>query len=243
MVQLNQILALSKGQRARAEKGLTEAYHTIQKLDALVGITRQYQPRDDTGEQLPGESKKIQTTVERELARALPDLKRSYDLAFTLDVANTHAAADIVVGDQTLLQGVPVTHLMPLEKRLVDLRTVIAKLPVLDPAETWEYDENTEAYRSEPVKTTRGKKVPRNHEKAPATDKHPAQVEVYFEDVIVGDWTTTKFCGAITAQRKSELTKRIDDLIAAVASAREKANSMEVQDEKAGEALLGWLFA
>lgn len=47
--------------------------------------------------------------------------------------------------------------------------------------------------------------VPRNHVKAEATDKHPAQVEVYHEDVPVGYWTTVKFSGALPARRVNEL--------------------------------------
>jgi hypothetical protein len=33
--------------------------------------------------------------------------------------------------------------------------------------------------------------------KAEATEKHPAQVEVYHEDVVVGQWKTVKFSGAL----------------------------------------------
>ena len=50
------------------------------------------------------------------------------------------------------------------------------------------------------MQTLRTKKVPRNHVKAEATEKHPAQVEVYYEDVAVGYWTTVKFSGALPAQ-------------------------------------------
>jgi hypothetical protein len=85
--------------------------------------------------------------------------------------------------------------------------------------------------------------VPRNHVKAEATDKHPAQVEVYFEDVTVGTWTTTKFSGALPATRVHELEARVEKLAHAVKFAREEANGFEVSDRRVGEAVFGYLLA
>ena len=83
----------------------------------------------------------------------------------------------------TLLRDVPVSYLLFLEKQLVDLHTFVKKLPVLDAAESWTIDPSADCWRTEAVRTMRTKKVPRNHVKAEATEKHPAQVEVYYEDV------------------------------------------------------------
>ena len=57
-------------------------------------------------------------------------------------------------------------------------------------------DVSTDSWKTEPVQTYRTKRVPRNHVKAEATEKHPAQVEVYYEDVTIGYWTTVKFSGS-----------------------------------------------
>lgn len=72
------------------------------------------------------------------------------------------------------------------------------------------------------MRTVRTKKVPRNHVKAEATDKHPAQVDVYYEDVPVGYWTTVKFSGALPARRVNELLDRVEKLQQAVKFAREE---------------------
>ena len=127
----------------------------------------------------------------------------------------------------------PVTYLLFLEKQLVDLHTFVKKLPVLDAAESWTFDESADCYATEPVQTVRTKKVPRNHVKAEATEKHPAQVEVYYEDVTVGYWKTVKFSGALPAKRVNELLERVEKLQQAVKFAREEANGTEV-DRPAG---------
>jgi hypothetical protein len=114
---------------------------------------------------------------------------------------------------------------------------------VLDAAEAWSRDDSTDSWRTEPVRTNRTKKVPRNHVKAEATEKHPAQVEVYYEDVPVGYWRTVRFSGAVAATRVNELLERVEKLQQAVKFAREEANSTEVTDVRAGDKVLNYLFA
>jgi len=52
-----------------------------------------------------------------------------------------------------------------------------------------------------------------------------------------------KFSGALPAQRVNELVDRVERLQEAVKFAREEANSLEVEDVKVGEKILGFLFA
>lgn len=240
-LRLNQVIALHKGAKGPGEGALTVAYHQVQASTPLTGISKTYQPRDEEGERLPSEGVKVQTRVEEVLDLVVGPLGRLLDLTATLDAGNQLAKADVVVDSVPILRDVPVTTLLSLEKKLVDLTTFVKKLPVLDPAEEWEYDENVEVYRTKPSSTVRTKKVPRNHVKAEATDKHPAQVDVYYEDTVVGDWTTVRFSGAISAARKRELVTKVEALAAAVKVAREEANTTEVSDVKIGEAIFGFL--
>ena len=80
-------------------------------------------------------------------------------------------------------------------------------------------------------------------ELSPATDKHPAQVQLVSEDVLAGYWNEKKFSGAVPASYKAELINRVETLIQAVKFAREKANDTEVTDLKVGDAVFGYLFA
>ena len=239
---LNQIIAVSKGVKSKAQRDLTDAYHQIQKTALLGGISRTYRPKDDEGEQLPPESTRVQVSVDRVLDDVRTALVRLFDVVATQDWANGHARADVVVDGQVLLAQVPVTYLLFLEKQLVDLHTLVSKLPVLDPAEVWSYSESAGAWATEPTGTVRTKKVPRNHVLAEATKEHPAQVQVYNEDQVVGVWTTIKFSGAVPATRVRELVSRVDRLATAVKFAREQANSTEVVDQEVGEAVFDYLF-
>jgi hypothetical protein len=135
-----------------------------------------------------------------------------------------------------------VTYLLFLEKQLTDLHTFIKKLPVLDAADSWVFNDSADCWSTEPVRTIRTKKVPRNHVKAEATEKHPAQVEVYYEDISVGYWTTVRFSGALPAKRVSTLLERVEKLQQAVKFAREEANNTEAVDKHVGDKVFGYLF-
>lgn len=242
MTQLNQIIAVEKGVKAEADRALTDAYHSIQRTPQLGGIARTYTPKDDEGDKLPSESTLVQVKVPDVIDAFRPPLERLFDVYLTKEAANMTATADVVVDDETLLTAVPVTYLLFLERKITDLHTFVSKLPTLDPAQTWTWDAQQGVYRADPVETTRTKKVLRNHVKAEATDKHPAQVETYAEDVIVGTWRKVDFSGAIPATQQQELLARIGKLSTAVQFAREAANTQAVIDLKAGAAVLGYVF-
>ena len=242
MPKLNQIIAVEKGVKSKSYAELTEAHHAVQKAPLLSGIARTYQPKDEEGEQLPPESTRVQVRTEEVLRDIAATLTKLFDVTAAKDATNCVAKANVVVEDQTLLADVPVSYLLFLEKQLTDMQTFIRKLPVLDAAESWAFNESADCWSTDPVRTIRTKKVPRNHVKAEATEKHPAQVEVYYEDVAIGYWTTVKFSGALPATRVSEILDRVEKLQQAVKFAREEANGTQAVDRKVGEKVFGYLF-
>ncbi|MCP3765748.1 MULTISPECIES: DUF7873 family protein [unclassified Streptomyces] len=242
MTRLNQIIAVEKGVKSKAVQDVNGAHQKVQKPALLSGISRTYQPKDEEGEQLPPESTRVQVQGEDVLREMAASLTRLFDVTATKDWANCAARADVVVEGRTVLADVPVSYLLFLEKQLTDLHAFVRKLPTLDAAESWSHDPSTDWWKTDPVRTIRTKKVPRNHVKAEATEKHPAQVEVYYEDVPIGYWTTVKFSGALPARRLNELVERIEKLQQAVKFAREEANGTEVTDQRVGDAVFGYLF-
>lgn len=242
MTKLNQIIALTAGKKSQAHKTISEVHQQLQKSMLLDGITRTYRPRDEDGEQLPAEKKQVQLKVGEAIRRVVGDLSAMFDVIATQDFANCQAKADIVVDGEPLLTQVPVTHLLFLEKQLVDLHTFVEKLPTLDPAELWQYNPEADCYASEPYQSTKTKKVLKNHVKAEATKEHPAQVETYTEDVVVGYWTTIKFSGAIPAKDRNAMLERVRKLQEAVKTAREEANSLVVESRKVAEPVFRYLF-
>jgi hypothetical protein len=229
VTKLNQIIAIEKSVKAKAARALGDAGRELGKAPLLSGISRTYQPKDEEGEQLPPESTKVQRRVEEQLREVSAAMTRLFDVTATKD--RTNAIADV-----------PVTYLLFLEKQLAELQAFVKALPVLDAAESWTFNEAADCFATEPVRTVRTKKVPRNHVKAEATEEHPAQVDVYYEDIPVGYWTTVKFSGAAPAKRVAQLSERLEKLQIAVKFAREEANGTEVVDEQIGAKVFGYLL-
>lgn len=243
MTQLNQIIAVEKGVKADVAREVTDAYHAFQKPALLSGITRTYRPNSDEGDQLPPEQTLLQVRSGDVIDEVSSALTRLFDVVATKEWGNQQATADVVVDSQTLVQAAPVPYLLFLEKQLVDLRTFIGTIPTLDPSEEWSFSENDNAYRTPVISTHRSKKVPRVLVKAPATDKHQADTEVWHEDVVVGNWETVKFSGALPATRVKELQERVTKLREAVKVAREEANGTQVTQQTPGQTVLGYLFS
>jgi hypothetical protein len=243
MTKLNQIVAVRQGVQSRTHTAITAIHHNTQKSPLLAGLSRTYEPKDEMGDRHPAESTRVQVRTHElvnDFARHLVDL---FDVTATLDYGNCTAKGNIVVDGQTILSDVPVTYLMFLEKQLTDVRTFFQKLQTLDPSENWQWDANNEWWKSEPVGRNSTKKVLRNHVKAKATDRHPEQVDVYTEDVVVGTWTTTKFSGALPERERAALVDRVHKLQDAVKHAREQANSTDVQQTKVGERVFSYLLS
>lgn len=243
MTKLNQIIAVEKGVKSKAHRDLGDLHHIVTKNTLLSGISRVYTAKDDEGDQLPSESTLVQIKADDAIEGVTNALTNLFDVTLTKEKANASAKADVVVGNKTVLSNVPVTYLLFLEKQLTDIHTFVAKLPTLDPAENWTKDSASGAYVTDVTRTVRSKKIPKNWVKAEATDRHPAQVEIFHEDVIVGTWATKKFSGALPSDRVSELLTRVEALQTAVKFAREEANNTDITDAKAGKAVFDYLFA
>jgi hypothetical protein len=158
-------------------------------------------------------------------------------------MANTSARADVVVDGVAVLTGIPAVTLLWLEKQLTDLHTVIVKLPELPATESWKYDSNADCYITDATDTSKSKKIQKPLVLAPATEQHPAQVQLVTEDVLVGYWTTVKFSGALPRERKRQLRDRVEKLLAAVKFGREQANMTEAPNVSIAKEVFGFLFA
>lgn len=244
MPKLCQVVPVQSGLKTRAYDALKTAHKELQKPALLDGFSRTYRPFVDTEEErLPPETKNIQLKATDAIAHTMKVLTEAFDIEATLNWGNCAAKADVVVDGKVLIKDAPVTYLLYLGHQLDDLATFIDKLPTLDPAETWKWDENQACYATEPTELARTKKVPTVITKAQATKEHPAQTEVFMEDKQIGRYTTTKRSGALPVARVNELRDRVQKLRDAVKTAREAANSIEVEKIQVGAAVLNFLFA
>lgn len=242
MAKLCQITALLTGKKTATLKAITEVYHKLQKPALFSGLSKRYTPKDEEGDKFPDEKQKVQIKAKDALLEIRAATVNLLDLTATQDVANCSAMADVKVNGNVILKQMPVTNLLFLEKQLTDLHTNLATIPVLDPQENWTYSDEAGCYVSEKTITQKTKKTPRNHVKAEATKEHPAQVEMYFEDLSVGTWETLKFSGALAADERKELLSRVDKLREGVKLAREEANASEVRNVLVGDAIFDYVL-
>lgn len=246
MPKMCEIVAVVKDRKGAGEAVLTQAYQRAQKAGGFEGLVRNYTPRDEDGLQLPREGKNIEMTVEALLGAMRPEIVDMLDTTLLQDLGNTEARASISVGDSFLLEDVPATHLLYLEKFAEKLVTFVQSLPTLDNGTTWQPDaQYSGIYRSEPVQKFRTAKVERPLVLAEATDKHPAQVKVITRDVVEGTWEETRVSGAIPYDQKSGMLRRAIQFRDAVRVARERANATDIShltDRKEGDTILRFVF-
>jgi hypothetical protein len=247
MPKMNQILAIEKGEKNKTYSDLTKTHHSLQTKEKLAGLSKTYQPNDDDGEKYPDEETRVQVRAHRVVERTSKLLTKYFDIVAARDWTNCSARADIVLDSGTdnetvLVENVPAPYLLWLEKQLDDLYTFASKIPTLPAAETWEWYDAQDCFKTPSFRSAKMKKVSRPLIKYEATEQHPAQVEVVTEDVVVGYWTTTKYSGALEVRRMVELKERVRKLQQAVKFAREHANSVEAEMPKVGNKILGYLF-
>jgi len=242
MSHLSQVVAVEKDTKEKASQRLSQARGVFGNRGLFTGLARAYTPKDEEGEQLPPESTRVQYTVKQVLKDAQESLVALFDVTATKDYTNCVAKANIEVDGNVLLKDVPATYILFLEKQLAELLNFVKTIPTLDMAEEWRYDTTQDAWATPPVETIRSKKVMRNHVMAEATPHHPAQVQVYAEDIPAGRWRTVKYSGAMQVTDHNAMIGRIERLQKAVKHAREDANRQEVLQQHVGETLLHYIF-
>ncbi|VTT96825.1 Uncharacterized protein OS=Frankia sp. (strain EuI1c) GN=FraEuI1c_4963 PE=4 SV=1 [Gemmataceae bacterium] len=243
MPKLNQINAVVSARKNEAEKAVTELHKVSQKEQLFVGRERTYRPLDEVnGQKLPPESQRVQQRVDDLIRQAREKWTELWNLVLTQDTGNQKARADIVVDGKLILSDVPVTTLLFLDKQVNDLETFVSKLPTPDPAEEWNHDPSTGLLRSKASESLRTSKEPTVIVKYAATKEHPAQTELFTKDVPVGTWTQILYSGSISTDRKNAILARVRKLQDAIKAAKEQANLLEVERQKAGEPVLDFVF-
>lgn len=238
---LNVILAVEAGAKAKSE-GFTKVYQALEKPGALDGFSREYSPNVDTDPTYPGETQIVQLRVADAIETAKHSISDLFNVAATKEWGNMGAVANVVVDGTVLLTQVPVTYLLFLEKKLVDLMTFVKKLPTTDPAISWTWNSDKALWVSATTKVSKTKKFAVVITKAPATIEHPAQAEIVYEDKPEGVWSLTKYSGAASIAQVRELVNKVETLQNAVKKAREEANSVEVEQKFVADVVLDYIF-
>lgn len=230
MPKLNQVNAILTSKKGEVEKEVTETYKLIQKEALFQGRERTYRPIDEiNGQKLPAESQRVQQRADELIRKAVARWTEVWNLVLTQDTGNQDAITDIEVDGVKVIADVPVTSLLYFDKQLNDLETFVSKLPTPDPAEEWNHDANSGLLKGRATESMRTSKEPTVIVKYDATDKHPAQTELFTKDIPVGTWTQILYSGAMPSDKKEAILARVRKLQVAVKEARERANMQEVE--------------
>lgn len=244
MAKLHQVLAVSDDISQKSNSISAEAKKTFgSKGEHFEGLTKVYVPYEEGGTKLAPEYKELVTTVRDKLDFTLQSIIDSIDVRATISETNASgtACAELKIGTKTF-GTFAATTLLELEKALVNIRQLYGEIPTLDPAKKWsKNDKVANTYVTDKQVTYRSEKIKKALTLAPATDKHPAQVQVFEDDKQVGQYETVWTSGKITPQQKSDLLARIDGLILAVKDARSQANNVDAKNVKLASSLFSYI--
>jgi hypothetical protein len=252
MAKLHQVIALERGVESESERELKQVQVIIGvggDKDPLTGTEKTYETVVEGGDEFPPVSRKVQVTVPDLLEVVQTALTRLFDVKYTREYANTFAVADVVVDGEVLLERVPAGYLLFLETQIGKLVSgLVDRLPVLSATADWEDDPALPrgVRRAAPHKTHRAARVKQVHvlAKNEVVDgkPFPGKFEPYETEKVVGYWTEVKTSGQLYVRDVQAMHRRGVQLLQAVRFAREEANTADVEEKHAGEAVLGYIF-
>lgn len=240
---LGQIVGIHKSTKTAAQRDFDTIYKYFQKDSLFKGFTKIHTPEEGNLQQ-PATEQLVQANAYELLAKMEETLVNAFDVEATKDTADTNARANIIIGSNTILENVPVSHLLWLEKQFTNFVTVFRAIPVQSAAENWTTAPNLPngMVRTPEEVGQSTKKITEFPVIVPPTPEHPAQVREVTRDVVSGTWRTVKYTAAITIQEKDTLIKRSTELLNATKQAIVAANHTEAIKVQEGEKIFNFLF-
>ena len=243
-----EVLAVEGDLDGKAKRIREEAVATFHKKPHLFnGYTKVLKYHDDNRrheEAAFAEETIIATTVDEKLSYVADAVSAFLDANASKEAGNQKAKADVIVGEEVILKDMPATLLLGLESKLLKIREVYEAIPTLPPSIEWVPDEN----QGKGVFRTAKPEIKQKTEKSfkvvelsPSTKEHRAQVEKISIDNPVGDYLTQHFSGMISPGRKSKMIGRVDTLISAVKTARQRANAVDAVKCNIGKKIFSFI--
>ena len=245
MSKLHELLAAEPDLQSTFKLVTDEARKTFSdKQNMFIGWMRTLEMFEESdATKMEPELQNMEETVDKKLQYIGQHGAKYLNAVFQKEATNQVAKADLIVAGKTLAKDVPATFLLGLESKLKNIRAMYAAIPTLQPGIEWRRDEEIDAYRMvHPEVKMKTAKTFQHKVLYKATDKHPAQIEKWEENVNVGKYVRTVWCGAISSAEKSQLLGRLDTLIIEVKKARMRANDCEVVGHgNIGELILNYV--
>lgn len=244
---LHELLAVKKDLKQQADKTRTDLENTFEKKPHhFTGKLKTFTPNGEDAVSKTEDVLDVQTTITGELAWLKPYLANSLDSHYHVAAGNMKASADIVLEDGTImLPAMPASTLLELEDYFANLRGFLSKIPTLDPAKGFTPDpaKGSGVFQARAVEKTRTLAQKKVYVLYPATERHPAQVQLVDEQIPVGTIREQEWSSMLTPADKAKMLDRCEQLARAVKAARARANQIEVDvSRKIGDALIGHVF-
>lgn len=248
MSKLHELLAVESNLRGQAEATRKDLLNTFEKKkhhfsEVIVTFKSSKEGTPDKIENQLG----LQSTIYKELDWIGEKIAAAIDSCHQIDIANTQARADVILENGVLLlNNVPATSLLQLEKRIKEVQELVANIPTLDPAKGFEPDKDRGAgiFRARDVEKPRTEKQFEFIVMQPPTDKHPAQIKELMVDKPIGVILAQEWSSLITVAEKGDMLDRVEALLRAIKKARSRANEqdIDVKDNRIAEKLLNYIF-
>jgi len=254
MSKLHEVLAVEADLEGKAKVMMKETEKVFKdKANLFTGWVKTYTPLDEEDTvTYPAEHQEMTTTVPDRLEYMSKSISAWLDAIAQKEATNQVAKSDIVVNGEVVVKDVPATMLLGLETRLKSIRNSYVEIPTLEMGKAWTPDAGkgkhvfSAVHPEETFKTAKTKKSivlhPAQFPKANEGGQSiPAVIDKWDETVNVGKYTRQVWSGMITPARKAELIERIDNLIRAVKTARQRANNVEVVKLNMGKTLMDFI--
>ncbi|WP_026999822.1 hypothetical protein [Eisenibacter elegans] len=240
---LHELLAVEQDRRNKANEAVGEAKKIFTKNDSYFdGLVKKYVSMEEDSELIPDETKEMVKTVKQQLEETQQSIITALDATISKEETNAANVAKAELEVNGVKFGAfSATTLLALESQLNKILDLYKNIPLLDTTRKWHFDTQQGFFKTDEEVKFRSIKRPKVIVKYEATEKHPAQTELVNLDFQVGKYETTYYSGKLTPMQKSEMVKRIEQLLEAVKVARAKANNVEVVKVNVGKQLFDFI--
>jgi len=243
---LHELLAVKGNLASQANAEITNLVSLFEKQRHIFSESRViFAPNQEGAKEVEESRSELTATVPGVLNGAAPSIAKSMDAEFQIAVTNCDAVADVVFEDGTpLMENVPATALLELEKELGVLQKLITVVPVFDSAKGFQPDKSREnVWVARENTKTRTKKSKRFVVAYDATKEHPAQIKEVDEDIPTGTIRELEWTGLVPPVQRAAMLSRCDALIRAVRAARSRANERVIDStRKVGKVVLDYVL-
>lgn len=246
MGKLYELLPAEMDLKRSAVKLISEAKDTFTKrTNHFVGHIKRTMMFNDEETTLADEVVDVTDTIDSKLAFVQEHISKYYDAYLNSQATNQKAVADIVLKGTVMATNIPATFLLGMEEKLKEIRLLYEKIPTLRPGVRWEIDDQQKfsgVYRAaSPEEKFTTKKTVQHKILYEATPQHPAQIEKWTDDIRVGKIVTQNFSAMLSPADKAARLARIDELLIAVKSARQRANDIEATKMNIGKTMFTFI--